>query len=236
MGNVFSCCVHEEKVPEQKPVVRGSSNRKIVTEQVIEQEKKSSEAQFNKKSVASKSMSKPQEEEPPFEYAPALENKALNSEASVLSDQTSEDAVQPDHFEKHKVGPAHKIIGKGAYGTVYLVTRKDDLDKTPLAMKEIIKANMKQKNQMVFLQRERDMLVTFKSPFIVDLKCCMQDEGKVYFVFEFMAGGDLYHHLKASRRFGEQRARFYAAQLVLAIEYLHKLGIIYRSASLTAGT
>jgi len=97
-------------------------------------------------------------------------------------------------------------------------------------MKEITKSAMKQKNQMVFLTRERDMLVTFKCPFIVDLKSCMQDDDKVYFVFEFMAGGDLYHHLRESRRFGEQRAKFYIAQLVLAIEYLHKMRIIYRLA------
>ena len=154
----------------------------------------------------------------------------------MVSSQKSEDQITPDDFDKLQVNQTYKIIGKGAYGTVYLVIRKDDPTKTLLAMKEILKSAMKQKNQMVFLMRERDMLVTFKCPFIVDLKSCMQDDEKVYFVFEFMAGGDLYHHLRESRRFGEKRAVFYVAQLVLAIEYLHKTGIIYRSAALTPET
>ena len=121
---------------------------------------------------------------------------------------------------------------------MYLVQERGRGNDNLFAMKEIIKKHMKSKNQMVFLMRERNVLVhaTLKSPFIVDLKCCFRDEEKVYMVFEFMAGGDLYSHLKVSKRFGEARAKFYAAQLVLAIEHLHKLDVIYRYTLVNKGS
>ena len=103
----------------------------------------------------------------------------------------------------------------------------DDGDKE-YAMKSILKKEVQRKNQVVFVEREKKLLEAFRFPFVVELKCTFQNEDTFFMVFEFMAGGDLFYHLKQAKRFGEPRARFYAAQVVLALEYLHKKGIIYR--------
>jgi serine/threonine protein kinase len=62
----------------------------------------------------------------------------------------------------------------------------------------------------------------------VDFKCSFQDEEHLFMVFEFMAGGDLFYHIKNCKKFDETRTRFYAAQVILALEFLHKKKIIYR--------
>jgi serine/threonine protein kinase len=95
-------------------------------------------------------------------------------------------------------------------------------------MKSVPKKLIQQKDQLLFIERERTLLETLKSPFIVDLKCSFRTDEYFYMVFEFMAGGDLFQHLRTSKRFGEKRARFYAAQVVLALSYLHEKKVIYR--------
>jgi serine/threonine protein kinase len=67
-----------------------------------------------------------------------------------------------------------------------------------------------------------------KSPFIVDLHYAFQTDHKLYFVMDFLNGGELFWHLRNELKFTEKRARFYAAEIVLALETLHAHGIIYR--------
>ena len=100
-------------------------------------------------------------------------------------------------------------------------------------MKSIHKKEVQRKNQLAFVEREKKLLVNFKHPFVVDLKCAFHNDESFFFVFEFMAGSDLFQHLKQAKRFGENRAKFYAASIVLAFEYLHKMKIIYRLAQMT---
>ena len=67
-----------------------------------------------------------------------------------------------------------------------------------------------------------------ESPFIVSLHYAFQTEVKLYFIMDFMNGGELFTHIRKSRVFSESRSRFYAAEIVLALESLHKESIIYR--------
>jgi serine/threonine protein kinase len=60
------------------------------------------------------------------------------------------------------------------------------------------------------------------------LQFAFQDEFNLYLIMEFINGGELFHHLKKETRFTEDRARFYAAEIVLALEYLHSQGVVYR--------
>jgi len=128
----------------------------------------------------------------------------------------------------------HKVLGKGAYGQVYLVTEKSSEGSNvrrkveKYAMKVVEKSLLTEKNQTKFVEREKDILMHFKHPFIVQLKCTFQDKESFYFVFEFMAGGDLFHHLKNAQKFTIESTRFYAAQIVIALGYLHDRKIIYR--------
>lgn len=67
-----------------------------------------------------------------------------------------------------------------------------------------------------------------KSPYIVELFYAFQSPDRLYFVMEFLIGGELFHHLRMERRFPEERTVFYSAEILLALECLHKNNIIYR--------
>ena len=63
---------------------------------------------------------------------------------------------------------------------------------------------------------------------MVSLEFAFQTEEKLFFVMKFMRGGELFHHLRKSKRFPENTAMFYAASIIYALEYLHKLNCVYR--------
>ena len=75
---------------------------------------------------------------------------------------------------------------------------------------------------------EREILEKFDHPFIMKLQFAFQDEYNLYLIMEFVNGGELFHHLKKDGRFNEKRAKFYVAELTLALEYLHEQGVVYR--------
>jgi serine/threonine protein kinase len=72
------------------------------------------------------------------------------------------------------------------------------------------------------------MLEKLDSPFIVKLHYAFQTDQRLHIIMDFMQGGELYFHMKSENRFNEDRAKFYAAELILALEFLHKNGIIFR--------
>ena len=67
-----------------------------------------------------------------------------------------------------------------------------------------------------------------KHPFIVELHFAFQTPERLYFVLDYVNGGDLFHHMRKKGKFTEKEARFYAAELILALDHLHELGFIYR--------
>lgn len=75
---------------------------------------------------------------------------------------------------------------------------------------------------------ERDLLLKFMNPFIVQMLWTYETEEKHYFVMEYLSGGRLFFHLKQEKSFPEDKVRFYTAQIALAIHYLHQKGVIYR--------
>jgi serine/threonine protein kinase len=71
-------------------------------------------------------------------------------------------------------------------------------------------------------------MLTMKCPFIIRLFYAFQNEKRVYMVMEYCSGGDLFTHLRRERSFTELRAKFYAAELLIGLHYLHQRSIIYR--------
>jgi len=120
-----------------------------------------------------------------------------------------------------------KVIGKGSYGKVMLVRHKNEKD-TVYAMKMLRKENVIKRNQVEHTKTERNVLEAVSHPFIVTLHYAFQTPKKLYFVLEYCPGGELFFHLSRAGRFSEGRGRFYASEIMLAIEYLHRLNIIYR--------
>jgi len=119
-----------------------------------------------------------------------------------------------------------KVLGRGAFGKVMLVEMKKN--KQVYAMKSLHKEEIIDKDQIEHTKTERFVLERSKSPFLVNLVYAFQTPDKIFFVMTFMKGGELFQHLRANKRFDEKRAKFYAAQILLGIEYLHDMGVIYR--------
>lgn len=119
-----------------------------------------------------------------------------------------------------------KVLGKGGFGKVMQVAKKDT--NRIYAMKVIRKEHVVERNEIDHTLAEKNVLATINHPYIINLKFAFQTEDKLYLVLDFINGGELFYHLQREKRFSEKRAKFYAAEIVLALEYLHELGIIYR--------
>ena len=96
------------------------------------------------------------------------------------------------------------------------------------AMKIIRKANIVERSEVEHTLAERNVLAKMQNPFIVNLKYSFQSPDKLYLVLAFVNGGELFHHLQSEGCFHEERAKFYAAELLMALECLHSYNIIYR--------
>eukprot|EP00668_Euglena_longa_P018480 GGOE01023058.1.p1 GENE.GGOE01023058.1~~GGOE01023058.1.p1 ORF type:complete len:568 (-),score=141.14 GGOE01023058.1:507-2111(-) len=118
------------------------------------------------------------------------------------------------------------VIGRGTYGKVLKVRRKDT--GTIHAMKVMSKEVLIRSNMVDYTRKEKIIMANINHPFLVNLTWAFQTKEKVYLVMDFLQGGELYVHLRRKGRFREQRAKFYAAQVVLAFEYLHARNIIFR--------
>ncbi|KAJ5982825.1 Serine/threonine-protein kinase SCH9 [Penicillium sp. IBT 35674x] len=122
-----------------------------------------------------------------------------------------------------------KLIGKGTFGQVYQVIKKDT--ERIYAMKVLSKKATIQKKEVAHTWGERNVLVRtamIASPFIVGLKFSFQTTTDLCLVTDYMSGGELFWHLQHEGRFQEARAKFYIAELILALQHLHDHGIVYR--------
>lgn len=118
------------------------------------------------------------------------------------------------------------VIGKGAFSTVVLYRNKKT--KEYAIFKRMLKINIIKKRQLKQILHEKRVLQAIDSPFIVKLLFACKDNDAVYMVMPFLNGGDLLSLLRRHRTFSEPCARFFSAQLVLAIEYLHAVNVIHR--------
>ncbi len=121
-----------------------------------------------------------------------------------------------------------KVLGKGSFGKVMLVKKKDDPHGTLYAMKTLRKAALVKRNQLAHTSTERTILQNISCPFLVHLVYAFQTPDKLYMVLDFMAGGELFFWLKKDRKFSENRCRLYAAEITVALEALHTVDIVYR--------
>lgn len=99
------------------------------------------------------------------------------------------------------------------------------------ALKVLRKDNVIKRNQVEHTRTERSVLGYVKHPFIVGMNMAFQSKDKLYFVLDYCPGGELFFHLGKVGKFPEPRARFYAAEIILAISYVHSLDIVYRDVS-----
>ncbi|XP_025419227.1 atypical protein kinase C isoform X2 [Sipha flava] len=124
-----------------------------------------------------------------------------------------------------------RVIGRGSYAKVLMVELKKT--KCIYAMKVIKKALVTDDEDIDWVQTEKHVFETASNhPFLVGLHSCFQTASRLFFVIEFVRGGDLMFHMQRQRRLPEEHARFYAAEISLALNFLHTKGIIYRDLKL----
>ncbi|XP_043262876.1 RAC-gamma serine/threonine-protein kinase [Colletes gigas] len=123
-----------------------------------------------------------------------------------------------------------KVLGKGTFGKVILCREKatGHLYAIKILRKEVII----RKDEVAHTLTESRVLRTTNHPFLTSLKYSFQTADRLCFVMEYVNGGELFFHLRRSRAFGEDRTRFYGAEIISALGYLHSQGIIYRDLKL----
>ena len=157
----------------------------------------------------------------------------IYSDKKILSskgdNEKEKDAYQSKDF-KSKVTlndfQIVKLLGKGAFGKVLLVYNEEL--KKYFAMKTLRKDYIKKNQQTKHTKEERKILEKIDYPFISKLYYAFQNEKKLFMITEYMPGGEMFYHLHMNDHFNENKARFYIAEIVLAIDHLHKNNILYR--------
>ncbi|XP_065163498.1 atypical protein kinase C isoform X2 [Atheta coriaria] len=156
----------------------------------------------------------------------------ITGDSVPVEDPTSDD-LEPGSQRQYSLKDFEliRVIGRGSYAKVLMV----ELRKTRriYAMKVIKKALVTDDEDIDWVQTEKHVFETASNhPFLVGLHSCFQTPSRLFFVIEFVRGGDLMFHMQRQRRLPEEHARFYAAEISLALNFLHSKGIIYRDLKL----
>ena len=138
--------------------------------------------------------------------------------------------------QKKRIGLDHfnflAVLGKGNFGKVMLAETK--ATKQLYAIKVLKKEFIIENDEVESTKSERDVFIIAnraRHPFLLSLHACFQTETRVYFVMEYISGGDLMWHIQRGQ-FGTKRAQFYAAEVCLALKYFHENGVVYRDLKL----
>ena len=120
----------------------------------------------------------------------------------------------------------NKVIGRGFIGKILLVKYKKD--GKYYAMKMMRKDQIISEELQDNILLEKNILIESQNEFILSLSFFFQTKERIYFITPFIKGGDLYHKLKKDKFLKEDLVKFYSAQIIIALQYLHDLGIAYR--------
>jgi len=145
---------------------------------------------------------------------------------STLANEQSNKAY--NHHRKYHINDYEliSVIGKGGYGEVRVVRKKDT--KEVFAMKSLLKKKMIEKKQINHVRTERDLMVNVDNWLLVKLYISFQDTTNLYFVMEFCPGGDLMKLLIKEDIFPEDVTRFYMAECARAIAVIHEMDYVHR--------
>eukprot|EP00761_Pharyngomonas_kirbyi_P012780 gb/GECH01012807.1/.p1 GENE.gb/GECH01012807.1/~~gb/GECH01012807.1/.p1 ORF type:complete len:355 (+),score=81.78 gb/GECH01012807.1/:1-1065(+) len=161
--------------------------------------------------------------------------KFMRHRKEAKSPTKGEDTKEKPHIEEEEEDVENwslsdfeyvRILGTGTFGTVRLAKHK----KTGkyYAIKVLRKFDILRTKQVQHIKNEKNILIQTKHPFLVNLFKTFQDENNLYMIMDYILGGEIFTHLRKCGKFPNDVAKFYIAQIVLALEHLHSRNVIYR--------
>jgi len=173
------------------------------------------------------------------------EKRALEEENQKLVIRNQELQKELEAIKKREINTADdgkvslhdfqfiRKLGEGAFGTVVLTKGKLPGGPEQLyAIKALKKRSIDSSNICEIMAEKEVFMLTSGHPFITTMYCCFQNTEHVFFVMEYMSGGNLKEQLDEVEFFSEKRTKFYAAEIVLAVQFLHQHGILHRDLKL----
>ncbi|XP_068213701.1 serine/threonine-protein kinase Sgk2-like [Palaemon carinicauda] len=149
------------------------------------------------------------------------EKGTFQSQSSIDLGCTEKKSLTPNDFE------FLSVVGKGSFGRVMLARYRED--NKIYAVKVLNKRMIIRRNETAHVLSERSVLIKMLNhPYLVQLHFAFTTPQKIFFVMDYVNGGELFFHLQKERIFAEPRARFYAAEICCALTYMHSKGIVYR--------
>ena len=204
-----------DKLLKSKKISQSTYDKVIIAKQIIEQK-------YNMKNIKNTEMNQI------FSKIDSLNISQSQKEQIKQEIHSQESAKYRKLREKQSIRDytSLAIIGRGAFGEVHVCREK----KTGqiVAVKKIRKDVLKIKNQVIHVRNEQLFMSKVKSPWIVELKASFQEDDYLYLVMEYLPGGDFMNLLIKKDILTEDEAKFYTAELILAIENIHKLDCIHR--------
>ena len=157
----------------------------------------------------------------------------ISSLAERMIEQNKNSHNQNNSQKQKQSNPLNKnnfkflyVIGKGGFGRVWKIQSKKT--KVKYALKEMSKLKIIDKKSEKSINSEREFLSKLNHPFIVNMHYAFQDKDNLYLVMDLLNGGDLRFHISRYRKFSEEQTRFFIANMVYALEYIHENNVIHR--------
>jgi serine/threonine protein kinase len=151
--------------------------------------------------------------------------KNKNTFGQMLSQNQKQNEPKSDKLNKNNFKFLY-VIGKGGFGRVWKIQSKKT--KIKYALKEMSKLKIIDKKSEKSINSEREFLSKLNHPFIVNMHYAFQDSDNLYLVMDLLNGGDLRYHISRYRKFSEEQTRFFIANIIYGLEYIHNNNVIHR--------
>lgn len=217
---------------------RGKLNSSIEVDKKLDVTQQPQQMQVSQLTNQPQPQSLPQQQQPAA-AAPVITSATTTTTASAFNSGTirqpytsvyNDQAIIHQRVNRPKLKlddfSISRTLGTGSFGRVHLIQSK--VNARFYAMKVLKKTEVIRLKQVEHTNNEKHILESVAHPFLVNMWGTFQDSNNLYMVMDYVPGGELFSVLRRSQRFPDHVAKFYAAEVILAIEYLHSKDMIYR--------